>query len=104
MKSESQPAQFVFGIESRTDPKLSAYGLSDAEMALSELTLVTEQVGLQFRVEVFNTAIYVPFLRAQNCSRNLTISCGERGPVNPIPRDFVPEVRGLEMSQLGSRS
>ena len=57
----SQPSQFAFGTESRTDPNLRAPGLNNWDFALFKKTQITERVGLQFRAEVFNAANRVQF-------------------------------------------
>jgi hypothetical protein len=57
----TQPSQFAFGDESRTDPNLRSPGIANADGALFKNTLITERVGLQFRAEVFNMANRVQF-------------------------------------------
>jgi hypothetical protein len=57
----SQPSQFAFGNESRTDPNLRSHGIANGDVALFKNTSLTEQVKLQFRAEVFNVTNRVQF-------------------------------------------
>jgi hypothetical protein len=57
----TQPAQFAYGNESRTDPTLRAPGIANWDMALYKGTPITETINLQFRAEFFNVANRVQF-------------------------------------------
>ena len=57
----SQPGQFAFGSESRTDPNLRTSGVDNFDFSLFKTTAIREQVKLQFRAEVFNLANRVQF-------------------------------------------
>jgi hypothetical protein len=50
----SQPGQFAFGSEARTDPNLRANGINNWDFGVYKATAITERVKLQFRGEFFN--------------------------------------------------
>jgi hypothetical protein len=57
----SQPPQFGFGNESRTDPNLRSSGINTWDVSLFKSTPITERVALQFRAEFFNLFNRVQF-------------------------------------------
>ena len=57
----TQPTQYAFGNESRTDPSLRFPGIANYDFALFKNTRVTERFGLQFRAEFFNIFNRVQF-------------------------------------------
>ena len=57
----SQPAAFIFGTESRTDPNLRGPGIANYDLALFKRTAITERSNLEFRVESFNLFNRVQF-------------------------------------------
>lgn len=50
----SLPAPFTFGNSSRTLPDVRSHGIANYDFTVFKNTQITEQVGLQFRTEVFN--------------------------------------------------
>lgn len=57
----SQPGQFSFGSESRTDPNLRSAGIANWNFAMNKSTAITERINLQFRAEFFNLFNRVQF-------------------------------------------
>jgi len=57
----SQPGQFTFGNEGRTDPNLRSSGINNWNFAATKGTAITERVNLQFRAEFFNLTNRVQF-------------------------------------------
>jgi hypothetical protein len=57
----TQPAQFAYGTESRSDPSLRAPGIANWDLAIFKGTPITERINLQFRAEFFNLANRVQF-------------------------------------------
>jgi hypothetical protein len=48
------PASFTFGNASRSLPDVRAHGIANYDFTTFKNTQITEQVGLQFRAEIFN--------------------------------------------------
>jgi hypothetical protein len=57
----SQPPQFGFGNESRTDPNLRSSGINNWDVSLFKSTPIAERIALQFRAEFFNLFNRVQF-------------------------------------------
>ncbi len=57
----SQPGQFSFGGESRTDPNLRSAGINNWDFAVFKNTTLTERMNVQFRAEFFNLTNRVQF-------------------------------------------
>ncbi len=57
----TQPSNYGFGNEPRTDPQLRTQGIANWDAALYKGTAITEQVHLQFRAEAFNLFNRVQF-------------------------------------------
>jgi hypothetical protein len=57
----TQPSQFAFGTESRTDPNLRAAGMANGDLSVFKAIPITERVRLQFRGEFFNITNRVQF-------------------------------------------
>ncbi len=55
------PAAFTFGNVARSLPDVRSAGIANYSFALFKNTPITEQVGLQFRTEVFNLFNRVQF-------------------------------------------
>jgi hypothetical protein len=57
----SQPPAFTFGNVGRTLSDARSHGIANWDFAIFKNTAITEQVGLQFRTEVFNLFNRVQF-------------------------------------------
>src|SRR5579883_2100294 len=57
----TQPADFTFGNEGRTDPKLRAPGIANWDFSAFKSFPVTERANIQFRAEFFNIFNRVQF-------------------------------------------
>jgi hypothetical protein len=57
----SLPAPFTFGNSARTLPDMRAQGIANFDFSTFKNTRITEQVGLQFRAEIFNLFNRVQF-------------------------------------------
>jgi hypothetical protein len=57
----TQPSNYGFGNEPRTDPSLRTQGIANWDAALFKGTAITERVNLQFRAETFNLFNRVQF-------------------------------------------
>jgi hypothetical protein len=57
----SQPAQFAYGSESRSDPSLRAGGIANFDASVFKNTQITERIAISLRAEAFNLANRVQF-------------------------------------------
>lgn len=57
----TQPGNFSFGNEARSDPKLRGPGMANFDFAVNKKLAMTERVNMNFRVEFFNVMNRVQF-------------------------------------------
>jgi len=83
----TQPSNYGFGDERRTDPSLRTQGIANWDAALFKSTAITEQVSLQFRAEAFNLFNRVQFGQPNTvCCSNSNASFGVISSQLNLPR------------------
>jgi hypothetical protein len=83
----TQPSNYGFGNEPRSDPALRTQGIANWDAALFKGTAITEQVNLQFRAEAFNLFNRVQFGQPNTvCCSNSNASFGVISSQLNLPR------------------
>jgi hypothetical protein len=83
----TQPSNYGFGNEPRSDPALRTQGIANWDAALFKGTAITEQVSLQFRAEAFNLFNRVQFGQPNTvCCSNSNASFGVISSQLNLPR------------------
>ena len=83
----TQPSNYGFGNEPRSDPALRTQGIANWDAALFKGTAITEQINLQFRAEAFNLFNRVQFGQPNTvCCSNSNASFGVISSQLNLPR------------------
>ncbi len=83
----TQPSNYGFGNERRTDPSLRTQGIANWDAAIFKGTAITEQINLQFRAEAFNLFNRVQFGQPNTvCCSNSNASFGVISSQLNLPR------------------